>query len=119
MNSNDQVIECWEGDSLEMIRSFPLAIRIDIGAELRRMQMGELPLISRPMKSIGARVYELKQQDADAWYRLIYLAKVKNIIYVLHCFKNKSAKTSKKDIFIAKKRLKNVNLRIRLGKTYE
>jgi phage-related protein len=82
--------------------------RQDLGAELRRLQMGNLPLNSRPMPSIGNRIYELKEQDERAWYRVIYLAKIGNRIYVLHCFEKRSAKTSKNDLAVARARLKRV-----------
>jgi phage-related protein len=98
----------WEGDSLEVMRSFPGPVQQDLGAELRRLQMGNLPLNSRPMPSIGNRIYELKEQDERAWYRVIYLAKIGNRIYVLHCFEKKSAKTSKNDLAVARARLKRV-----------
>ena len=103
----------WEGDSLEAIRRFPGPVRQDLGAELRRLQTGDRPLNSRPMPSIGARVYELKEQDERAWYRGIYLAKIGNRIYILHCFEKKSAKTGKSDLALAKARLKRVLARLR------
>jgi len=103
----------WEGDSLEGIRRFPGPVRQDLGAELRRLQTGDRPLNSRPMPSIGARVYELKEQDERAWYRVIYLAKIGNRIYILHCFEKKSAKTGKSDLALAKARLKRVSARLR------
>ena len=103
----------WEGDSLEVVRGFPARVRQDLGAELRRLQTGDRPLNSRPMPSIGARVYELKEQDERAWYRVIYLAKIGNRIHVLHCFEKKSAKTGKNDLAVAKERLKRVLARLR------
>jgi phage-related protein len=103
----------WEGDSLEVIRRFPGPVRQDLGAELRRLQTGDRPLSSRPMPSIGARVYELREQDERAWYRVIYLARIGNRIYVLHCFEKKSAKTGKTDLAVAKARLKRVLARLR------
>ena len=103
----------WEGDSLEVIRRFPGPVRQDLGAELRRLQTGDRPLNSRPMPSIGARVYELKEQDERAWYRVIYLAKIGNRIYILHCFEKKSAKTGRSDLALAKVRLKRVLARPR------
>jgi phage-related protein len=106
----------WEGDSLVVMREFPKAVREDLGAELRRLQQGEKPLNSRPMKSIGARVYEIKEQDERAWYRVIYLAKVEDTIYVLHCFEKQSAKTSPRDLDLAEARLKKVLARLREGK---
>lgn len=112
MANNVSVEIAWEGDSLDVIRSFPSEVRADLGAELRRLQLGDMPLNSRPMKSIGARVYEVKEQDERAWYRVIYLAKVGSRIHVLHCFEKQSAKTSKKDLQVAKTRLKWVLARI-------
>ena len=103
----------WEGDSLEVIRRFPGPVRQDLGAELRRLQTGDRPLNSRPMPSIGARVYELREQDERAWYRVIYLAKIGNRIYILHCFEKRSAKTGKNDLAVAKARLKRVLARLR------
>ena len=70
----------WEGDSLDVIRRFPDPVRQDLGAEIRRLQTGNRALNSRPMPSIGARVYELREQNERAWYRVIYLAKIGNRI---------------------------------------
>jgi phage-related protein len=103
----------WEGDSLEVIRSFPGPVRQDLGAELRRLQTGDRPLNSRPMPSIAARVFELREQDERAWYRVIYLAKIGNRLHVLHCFEKKSAKTGKNDLEVARERLKRVLARLR------
>jgi phage-related protein len=102
----------WEGDSLEVIRDFPMSVRQDLGAELWRLQIGLRPMNSRPMPSIGDRVYELKEQDERSWYRVIYLAKIGNRIHVLHCFEKKSAKTGKNDLAVARARLKQVLVRL-------
>lgn len=102
----------WEGDSLEVVRTFPRPIREDLGADIRRLQLGDRPQSSRPMPSIGPRVYELKQRDDKGWYRVIYLSKVGNRIFMLHSFVKKSAKTSRNDIRLATARLKAVNARL-------
>jgi phage-related protein len=112
-NPGTEAVEvAWEGDSLDAIRSFPAPVRQDLGADLRRLQMGNQPLNSRPMPTIGSRVYELKEQDERAWYRVIYLAKIGNRIHVLHCFEKKSAKTSRNDRAVARTRLKRVLSRL-------
>jgi phage-related protein len=102
----------WEGDSLEVVRAFPKPIREDLGADIRRMQLGEKPLSSRPMSSIGKRVYEPRQIDDKGWYRVIYLGKVGNRLHMLHAFMKKSAKTSSNDLRVATARLKLVNSRL-------
>jgi len=102
----------WEGDSLEVVRSFPRAIRQELGLDIRRLQQGRTPHDSRRMKSIGKGVFELRQRDPGGWYRLIYLTRVGDTLYMLHAFTKKSAKTSRNDLAIAASRLKRVRLRI-------
>lgn len=104
----EKVIVQWAGDSKEALKKFPKSIKEHFGADLRRLQLGKMPFRSRPMTSIGKKVFELKEQDSAGWYRLIYVTKIKNEIWVLHCFKKQSRKTSKKDLLIAEKRLKEV-----------
>lgn len=107
-----EALVAWEGDCLEVVRGFPKAIREDLGADIRRMQVGERPLNSRPMKSIGQGVFELRQMDDAGWYRLIYLTKVGNTLHMLHAFVKQSAKTSRTDLSIASSRLKAVKARL-------
>jgi phage-related protein len=54
---------------------------------------------------------ELRDQDRHFWYRLIY-KRIDGKIYVLHCFRKKTNKTSRGDIETASQRLKNVNQRL-------
>jgi phage-related protein len=109
----------WEGDSLEVLRSFPTDVKQDIGAALRKLQLGEIPANIRPMKSVGSSVFEVKEQDQRAWYRVIYLSKVKDTIYVLHCFEKGSAKTERVDLETARLRLVRVQTRINEEKKNE
>jgi phage-related protein len=118
MGSDDFAAEVeWEGDSLAVLRSFPKTVRSYLGADPRRVQIGEKPYDSRPMRSIGKRVFELRQQDGRSWYRVIYLAKIGNTIYVLHSFEKHARKTPQRDLEIAKSRLKNVLARLRKRKS--
>jgi phage-related protein len=68
------------------------------------------------MKSIGKGVFELRTRDKRSWYRVIYFTKVAGRIYILHSFEKKSAKTPKKDLDLAKQRLKDVNEKLRESK---
>jgi|HubBroStandDraft_1064217.scaffolds.fasta_scaffold557715_2 phage-related protein len=45
--------------------------------------------------------------------RVMYLAKVMDVIYVLHCFEKNTNKTSQRDLDTAQARLKEVNAEIR------
>jgi len=49
-------------------------------------------------------VFELRGDDKDFWYRVLYI-KLEGVVYVLHCFTKKTNKTPLKDIEIARGRL--------------
>ena len=64
------------------------------------------------MPSVGPGVVELKEQDEHTWYRVMYLARVMGVVYVLHCFEKDSNKTSQRDLDISRTRLKEVRAEI-------
>jgi phage-related protein len=103
----------WEGDSLEVLKSWPHEMQRAFGASLLRLQDGQRPaLAARPMKSIGLGVFELKAADEAAWYRMIYMARINDTIYVLDSFTKKSRKTEKNDLNRARARLAQVKRRL-------
>jgi phage-related protein len=102
----------WEGDSKEVISSFPDSAKYNLGFNLRLLQQGQQPTDYRPMSSVGAGVFELRDQDERAWYRVIYLSRVSGVIHVLHCFEKRSRETPKKEINTARQRLKAVRARM-------
>ena len=104
-------IVAWEGDSKEVISSFPDAAKSNLGFDLRLLQQGQQPTDYRPMSSIGPGVFELRDQDERAWYRVIYLSRVRGVIHVLHCFEKRSRETPMKEINVARQRLKAVRAR--------
>lgn len=103
----------WEGDSWKVLKSWPTAIQWDFGDSLREMQRGRPARLNvRPMQSVGKGVFELKNADEKAWYRLLYLARIDDKIYVLDCFEKDTAKTERKDLKTATTRLSAVRQRI-------
>lgn len=68
---------------------------------------------------MGTGVFELRDQDERAWYRVIYLSRSHNVIYVLHCFEKKSREMPGKDFEKAKQRLKAVKARWAEEKKHE
>ena len=110
----------FEGDSLEVLSAFPSSVKQTLGFALRQLQLGREPTCqTRSMSSISPGVYELKEADERTWYRAIYLSKVGNVIHVLHCFEKDSRKTDRRDIEVARHRLKVVKQRIQEQKTHE
>ncbi|MFZ0743971.1 MAG: type II toxin-antitoxin system RelE/ParE family toxin, partial [Terracidiphilus sp.] len=68
-------------------------MRLDFGNSLREMQEGRPARLDvRPMQSIGRGVFELKDSDERTWYRLVYLARIEDTIYVLDCFEKDTAR---------------------------
>jgi phage-related protein len=99
----------WAGDSKEVVSSFPQDVKSVLGYSLRRLQKGLLPdCDARRMESIGKGVWELKTADEKTWFRLIYLTRIGGVIYVLHAFEKKSRKTDRRDLEIARSRLRLV-----------
>jgi phage-related protein len=109
----------WEGDSREVLKALPEAVTENFGFELWQLQQGERPRDYRPLPSIGPGVFELRDQDERTWYRVVYLSRIENVIYVLHCFEKKSREMPKKDFEKAKQRLKAAKSRLAEEKKHE
>lgn len=102
----------WEGDSKEVLSSFPDDVKATLGFSLRQIQNGRRPACdARAMPSVGDGVWELKESDQRSWYRVIHLSVINNVVHVLHCFEKDSRKTDRRDI--ARTRLKEVRRRLR------
>ena len=96
------------GNSLDALRSFPLEARQDTGYQLDKVQRGLEPDNWKPMNTIGSGVKEIRVTDEQGQFRVIYIAKLIDAIYVLHCFKKKTQKTSLADIDLARSRYKEL-----------
>jgi len=59
----------------------------------------------KPMPSIGPGVREIRIKH-EGQYRVIYVAKFADVVYVLHAFRKKTRKTRKQDIDAAQHALK-------------
>ena len=69
------------------------------------------------MQAVGPGVFELKTADEAAWYRVIYLARIDDTIYVLDSFTKRSRKTEKNDLNRARARLSKVRQRLQKEKS--
>ena len=98
----------WVGDSLDRLKLFPSEVSRFIGFALHQVQEGEKPHNAKPLKGLGG-VYEIIQPFETDTYRAVYIAKLKNSVYVLHCFQKKSKKgksTPQTEINLIEQRLK-------------
>lgn len=97
----------WVMDRIrEEVREWPTDVREEIGGQLNKVEYGGEPDDFKPLPTIGIGVNEIRISDAgNNQYRLIYVAKFEEAIYVLHVItKKKTQKTSLRDINIVQKR---------------
>jgi phage-related protein len=87
---------------------FPEDARHDVGFELENVQHGDLASDFKPMPSIGQGVEEIRIWVASGTYRVIYIARFAEAVYVLHTFQKKTQQTSQSDIELARNRLKDL-----------
>jgi phage-related protein len=79
---------------------------------LGKVQAGLEPDDFKPFDEVGAGTREIRIREADGIYRVMYIAKFEEAVYVLHCFQKKTQTTSKQDKAIAEARYRAVvNLR--------
>ena len=97
----------WMGDSLARLREFPRHAMREAGHQLELVQDGREPKDWKPMSTIGTGVNELRVRAGGA-FRVIYVAKFAEAVYVLHAFEKKSRRTALLDIELARSRYRNL-----------
>jgi phage-related protein len=98
----------FRGNALDELRSFPEAARRAAGFQIDRLQRGYDPDDWKPMPSVGKGVREVRIRDEAGAFRVIYLVKLGDAVYVLHCFQKKTRKTATSDIELARNRYKEL-----------
>lgn len=96
------------GGSLEALRAFPAEVRRALGTDLDAVQAGETPSNWDSFTEVGPGTMELRQKDSDGWYRVMYVAKFEEAVYVLHAFQKKTNRTSRQDVDAGIKRYKEM-----------
>jgi phage-related protein len=100
------------GTSLEDLRAFPTTARREAGYQIDQVQHGRDPDDWKPLRTVGRGAREIRIRDESGAFRVIYIAKVEDRVYVLHAFQKKTQKTRKTDLDLAKKRYKEVAERL-------
>jgi phage-related protein len=97
------------GSSQKDLREMPADVRYALGLELMTIQFGGEPRDFKPIPDVGPGVYEIRYRDfAHGAFRVMYVAKFADTIYVLHAFQKKTQKTAKSDMDLAVKRYKMI-----------
>jgi phage-related protein len=105
MNVNDKPLVWLHGE----VKSPPFSrtARLEAGFLLRKLQRGDtLPMPhARPMPSIGPRCYELRVNDENTTWRLIYRIDPDAIV-ICAVFEKKTPRTPKSVIAVCQQRLR-------------
>lgn len=96
------------GSSLDDLRNFPLSARREAGHQIDQIQNGFDPNDWKPMNTVGQGVREIRVRDSAGAFRVIYIAKFAEAIYVIHCFQKKTERTNKADIDLASRRYRDL-----------
>lgn len=96
------------GDALDRLRDFPEVARKEAGVQLHKIQLGLEPSDWKSMTTIGAGVREIRIRDEAGAFRIIYVTRIEDAVYVLHVFQKKTQQTAKRDLDIATARLRQI-----------
>jgi len=97
------------GSSLDDLRNFPAEARRQAGFELAAVQRGLEPSDWKPMNMVGTGVREIRIHVLGEW-RVLYVAKFADTVYVLHAFQKKTRKTRREDLELARRRYKQIGV---------
>ena len=97
----------WVGGTLDRLRALPAAARREGGYQLYRVQLGLDPGDWKPMRSVGPGVIEIRIR-AGGEYRVLYVARFAEGIYVLHAFEKRTRQTRQADIELARRNLAEI-----------
>jgi|SRR3990167_3229473 len=93
----------WLGNTHQRIKGYSDIVKQEIGYNLDKVQRGQEPYDWKSIPSVGQGVKEIRIHDENE-YRVLYVTKFEESIYILHVFVKKTEQTSKKDIGLAKQR---------------
>ena len=95
------------GSAKDDLSAFPKPVRIRAGHELFMVQVGRDPDDWKPMSTVGPGACEIRVRDQAGAFRVIYVARFEDAVYVLHAFQKKSQKTSQADVRLARRRYRD------------
>jgi len=98
----------WVGSAYDDLLAFPDESRRYAGFQLGKVQGGLDPDDWKPFDDVGAGTREIRIRETSGIYRVMYVAKFEEAVYVLHCFQKKTQVASKQDKGIAEARYRAV-----------
>jgi phage-related protein len=92
------------GTSRGDLRQLPDSAQETVGFQLFKVQQGKEPDDWKPMPTVGPGVQEIRVRDERGAFRVFYVAKFEEAVYVLHVFQKRSQKTASADLDLGKSR---------------
>jgi phage-related protein len=92
------------GSAKDDLSAFPKAVRARAGQELFMVQLERDPDDWKPLSIVGPGAKEIRVRDTAGAFRVIYVVKLEDAVYVLHAFQKKTQKISREDMKLAKER---------------
>ena len=105
---NDEKEIRWVGSSYDDLLAFPDEPRRTAGFQLGKVQVGLEPDNWKSFDDVGAGTKEIRIRETSGIFRVMYVAKFEEAVYVLHCFQKKTQATGKQDKGIAETRYRAV-----------
>jgi phage-related protein len=90
------------GTSREDLRRLPDSVQETAGFQLFKLQQGKEPDDWKPMPVVGLGVQELRVRDERGAFRVFYVAKFDEAVYVLHVFQKRSQRTGRRVLEVGK-----------------
>jgi phage-related protein len=97
----------WSGSSKSDLKGFPAEARRVAGYQLWLVQQGRVPDDWKPLQSVGIGAKEIRVHTGRE-HRVIYIASFAEGVYVLHAFEKKTRRTARRDLELARTRLREV-----------
>lgn len=98
----------WLGTSKRDVRDFPDDARREAGFQLDKVQHGMQPDDWKPMSTVGAGVREIRIREPSGAFRILYVVRFGDAVYVLHAFQKKTQQARASDLELAKDRFKSI-----------
>ena len=83
MPSSLKPLQFW-ADALDVLRACPDPVKQDVGFALDEAQRGGKSGSAKPMLSVGRGVYAIRTNHDGETYRTFYVARFREVVYVVH-----------------------------------
>jgi phage-related protein len=101
----------WVKSARKAFQTFPGPAQDQMIAALRLAAHGEKADIAKPVKGLGAGIYEIALAHRGDAYRAVYAVQLGDDLWVVHAFQKKSKsgiKTPQQDIDLLRERIKRL-----------